>query len=146
MLPHQPNFLVFFAASHVTVLFLPLYLCTGCFLLCTKPSLPLNPCPSSHSKLDSKCISSRSYSSTHISQSALWSTIYVGILLCGLPCWLSSKESACQCRRRGFNPSVRKIPWRRKWKPTLVFLPGKSHGQRSLAGYSPQGHKELDMI
>jgi len=40
---------------------------------------------------------------------------------------------------------VRKIPWRRKWQPTPVFLPGKSHGQRSLVGYSPQGCKELDM-
>ena len=36
-------------------------------------------------------------------------------------------------------------PWRRKWQPTPVFLPGKSHGQRSLAGYSPWHHKELDM-
>ena len=40
---------------------------------------------------------------------------------------------------------VRKIPWRRKWQPTPVFLPRKSHGQRTLAGYSPQGHKESDM-
>ena len=38
-----------------------------------------------------------------------------------------------------------KIPWRRKWQPTLVFLPGESYGQRSLVGYSPQGHKESDM-
>ena len=35
------------------------------------------------------------------------------------------KESACQCRRRGFDPWVGKIPWKRKWQPTLVFLPGK---------------------
>ena len=47
-----------------------------------------------------------------------------------------SKESL-QCRRPGFNPWVRKIPWRRKWQPTPVFLPGKSSGQRSLVGYSP---------
>ena len=40
---------------------------------------------------------------------------------------------------------VRKIPWRRKWQPTPVFLPGKSHDQRSLAGYSPWGHKEPEM-
>ena len=44
-----------------------------------------------------------------------------------------------------FNPWVGKIPWRRKWWPTPVFWPGESHGQRSLAGYSPWGHKELDM-
>ena len=51
------------------------------------------------------------------------------------------KESACQCRRRrrhGFDPWVRKISWRRKWQPTSVFLPGKSHGQRSLACCSPR--------
>ena len=58
----------------------------------------------------------------------------------GLPRWLSGKEHACQCRRRDFNPWVRKIPWRRKWQPTAAFLPGKSHGQRSLAGCSPHGH------
>ena len=44
----------------------------------------------------------------------------------------------------GFDPWVRKIPWRRAWQPTPVFLPEESHGQRSLAGYSPWGHKELD--
>ena len=52
-----------------------------------------------------------------------------------LPTCLSGKESACQCRRCRFNPWVRKIPWRRKWQPTPVFLPGESHGQRSRAGY-----------
>ena len=41
---------------------------------------------------------------------------------------------------------VRKIPWRRKWKPTPVFLPEKSHGHRSLVGYSPKGCKELDTV
>ena len=54
----------------------------------------------------------------------------------GLPWWPSGKEPACQCRRhsrRGFNAWVRKIPWRRAWQPTPVFLPGESHGQRSLA-------------
>ena len=50
-----------------------------------------------------------------------------------------------QCRRPRFDPWVRKIPWRRKWQPTPVFWPGESHGQRSLAGYSPQDHKESDM-
>ena len=50
---------------------------------------------------------------------------------------------ACQFRRLGFNPWVRKIPWRRKWQWTPVFLPGESHGQRSLVGYSPWGHKRV---
>ena len=56
-------------------------------------------------------------------------------------------ECAYQCRRhrsRGFNLWIRKIPWKRKWQPSLVFLPGKFHGQRSLAVYSPWGHKESD--
>ena len=63
----------------------------------------------------------------------------------GLPRWHGGKDSACRCRRRkrlGFNPWSRKTPWRRKWQPTPVFLPGKSHGQRSLADYSPWGLKE----
>ena len=46
-----------------------------------------------------------------------------------------------QCERPGFNPWVRKIPWRREWQPTPVFLPGESHGQRSLVGYSPWGRR-----
>ena len=59
-----------------------------------------------------------------------------------LPRWLSGKESTCQCwrqRRLRFYPWIRKIPWRRTWQPTSVFLPGESHGQRSLAGYCPWG-------
>ena len=57
---------------------------------------------------------------------------------------LSSKESTCQCRRREFDPWVRKVPWRRTGQPTPVLLPGESHGQRSLAGYSPWDCKESD--
>ena len=63
----------------------------------------------------------------------------------GLPRCCSDKESACQCRT-GCNPWVGKIPWGMKWQPTLVFLPGESRGQRSLAGYSPWGRRESDMI
>ena len=63
----------------------------------------------------------------------------------GLPWWLSGKESVCQSRRHTFDPGVGKIPSRRKWQPTPVFLPGESHGQRSLAVYSPWGLTELDM-
>ena len=59
-----------------------------------------------------------------------------------LSLWLSSRESACQCRSRDFHPWVEKIPWRRKWQPTPVFLPEKSHGQRSLTDYSLWGLKE----
>ena len=77
--------------------------------------------------------------------------VYVHICICmysyGLPRWISGKESTGQCRRHRrcrYCSWVREIPWRRKWQPTLIFLPGKSHGQRNLIGYSPWGHKESD--
>ena len=54
------------------------------------------------------------------------------------------KKSTCQFRRPTFDPWVGKILWRREWQPTPIFLPGKSHGQRSLVGYSPWGRKESD--
>ena len=58
-----------------------------------------------------------------------------------------TKKPTCQCRRherQESHPWVRKMPWRRAQKPTLVFLPGGSHGHRSLTGYSPWGCKEPD--
>ena len=55
----------------------------------------------------------------------------------------SGKEPACQCRKCGFDSCVQKIPWSRKWQPTPVLLPGESCGQRSLAGYNPQGCKRV---
>ena len=64
-------------------------------------------------------------------------------LLDGLPRWLSGKESTYQCRRHGFDPWVRKVTWRRKWQPTPVFLPGKSHGQRRLAGLQSMGSQSI---
>ena len=48
--------------------------------------------------------------------------------------------------RHGFDPCIRKIPWRRNWQPTTVLLPGKFHGQRNLAGYSPWDHKKSATI
>ena len=65
----------------------------------------------------------------------------------GLPSGARDKEPACQhrrCKRLEFDPWVGMIPWRRAWQPTPVFLPGEPHGQRSLAGYNPWGHRELD--
>ena len=59
----------------------------------------------------------------------------------GSPYSSVGKESVCNAG----DPWVREIPWRREWQPTPVFLPGESHEQKSLAGYSPWGHKELDM-
>ena len=66
----------------------------------------------------------------------------------GLPRGRTGKESSCQCRRckrLGFDPWVGKIPWSRKWQPTPIVFPGEFHGERSLAGYSPRGCRELDM-
>ena len=79
--------------------------------------------------------------------------VYVCVLggclfIFGLPKWLSGK-STCQCRRHKrsrFDPWVRKTPWRRKWQPTPVLLPGESHGQRSLVGYSPWVEKRHDWV
>ena len=69
-----------------------------------------------------------------------WWNSLVLKLLTGLPRWISGQESTCHCRswrRHGFDLWVRKIPGRKKWQPTAVFLPEKSYGQRSLEGYSP---------
>ena len=60
--------------------------------------------------------------------------------------WCSAQESACQRRRHGthgFDPWVRKMPWSRKWHPTPVLLPGKSHGQRNLVGCTPWGCRRV---
>ena len=92
--------------------------------------------------------------------------VYMDTYIAGLLRWCIGKKSACQSckttgtslicffyinkhqetrhKRCGFYLWVGKIPWRRKWKPTLVFLPGKFHGQRSTVGYSPWGHTKLD--
>ena len=59
--------------------------------------------------------------------------------------WLRWWRICLQCKRTEFDPWLRKIPLRRKWQPTPVFLPGESHGQRSLVGYHPWGRKESDV-
>ena len=64
----------------------------------------------------------------------------------GLSGWCNGEESACQSRRfrrQGFDLGVGKIPWKRKWHPTPVFLLGKSSGMRSLVAYSPGGCKRV---
>ena len=68
----------------------------------------------------------------------------LSLILLGLPWWLRGYSVCLQCGRPGFNPWVEKIPWRRKWHPIPVLLPGKSHEWRSVVGYSPWGRKELD--
>ena len=62
---------------------------------------------------------------------------YTCILYRGFSGVMSGKKSTHQCRRHGFNPWVRKIPWRRACAPTPVFLPGEFHRQKNLVGYSP---------
>ena len=68
------------------------------------------------------------------------------LLLCSvfLPWWLSQSGVCLPRGRPGFTPWVGKIPWRRKWQPTPVFLPGEAHGQASLMDYSPWGHRDSD--
>ena len=76
-----------------------------------------------------------------------FSTLIISARSLGLPggsVVKKKKKSAGPCRRCRFDPCVRKIPWRREWQPTSVFLPGESHGQRSLVGYSPWGRRESD--
>ena len=58
--------------------------------------------------------------------------------------WIIHQSICLECWRPGFDSWVGKIPWRRKWQPTPVPLPGESHGGRSLVGYSPWGSKESD--
>ena len=101
-------------------------------------------CSLPHSGFPSMCWKALPFPPSEKKQMALFSPKQVQA---GLPRRCSGKESTCQyrrCRRHGFDLWVRKIPSRRQWPPTPVFLPGKSHGQRSLVGYSPRGCKESD--
>ena len=85
---------------------------------------------------------------TQTKEKRILSSLPISNLHQGFPGGAGDKESTWQCRRLRtpqFDPWVRKISWRRAWQPTPVFLPGESHGQRRLAGYSPLGHKESDM-
>ena len=75
----------------------------------------------------------------------LFFSIYSDSLCKSLPFVAQSVRICLQCKRPGFDPWVKKIPWRRKWQPTLVSLPGKSHGQRGLRGWGPWGCKGSGM-
>ena len=74
----------------------------------------------------------------------LSSKINLFSLTLGFPGGSEVKASACNAGDLGLIPGSGTFPWRRKWQPTPVFLPGESHGQRNLAGYSPRGRKESD--
>ena len=84
-----------------------------------------------------------STSLSHPQDSDVLSVLRASVLEARASRWLSGKECACQCRRPGFDPWVGKIPWRRKWQPTAVVLPGESQGQRSPSGCSPRGCKRV---
>ena len=83
-----------------------------------------------------------------IIESKLQYALKVSVVCWRSYCGASGKESISQFkswRRLSFDPWIRKIPWRRKWQPILVFLPGEFDEQRSLVSYSPLGCKESDM-
>ena len=63
----------------------------------------------------------------------------------GFPGSSEVKASACNAGDPGLIPGLGRFPWRRKWQPTPVLLPGESHEQRSLVGYSPRGRKESNV-
>ena len=102
-------------------------------------------CPSS-------CLShthSQNTTQIHLSHKSFLTTKINLPLLWGFPGGSVVRESTCQWRRlkrHRFYSSIGKIPWRRKWWPTPVFLSGKSHGQRSRVGYSPWGREEWETI
>ena len=68
----------------------------------------------------------------------------ISLSVAGLPRWLSGKESSCQVGNAGSIPGSRRTPWRRKLQLTSVFFHGKCHGQKSLVGYSPWGHRRVE--
>ena len=82
-----------------------------------------------------------------LSQKLEWEYLLVNVILATVCPVAQQWRIYLQCRRHkgcGLDPWVRKLLWKREWQPTPVFLPGESHGQRSLVGHSPQDHKESD--
>ena len=76
-------------------------------------------------------------------QAPFWASLVAQIVK-NLPEMQATQVWSLQCGRCWFDPRVRKIPWKKKWQSTPVFLPEEFHGQRSLEGYSPWAHKESD--
>jgi len=126
-----------------------------CFPLESQPPPPLTP--GNHSSVlypYSLVMFRMSYKWNHIlwklsdffhSAKCLWDSSELCQQFISFYYWVVVKNPPARCEQRGFDPWVGKIPWRRKWQATPVFLPGKSHGRRNLASYSPWGHKESDM-
>ena len=102
--------------------------------------LCLSPCPEAEL---SSCDAHQEHKAEGMNCPALTEDVFWGF-----PCGSGAKNPPANAGDTGgmvFSPWVEKIPWRRKWQPTLVFLPGKSHGETNPADYSPWGRKELDM-
>ena len=76
-------------------------------------------------------------------ESQKWRELVKFLQQVGLPRWLSGRGPTCQCRRHEFHLWVGKNPGRRKWQPAPLFLPGETHRQRRLAGYSLQSRKKV---
>ena len=115
--------------------------------------MPANSCPEGKGLAASVCLGDWAWGdrrnlrmlNAHLLHSPLF--VWYPPWILGFPGGASGKEPAFQCRRHKrfrFDPWVRKICWRRAWQPTPAFLPRQFHGQRSLAGCSPWGRKELD--
>ena len=101
----------------------------------------LSDCPGSYSHLITSEVKNHN---SHSISCLIFKTSYLifkTILWIGLTWWLRWWRICPQCKKPGFNLWVGKIPRRMKWLPTPVFLPGEFHGQRSLVGYSPWGHR-----
>ena len=100
--------------------------------------MTLDQCPDSWGTISDNLVSSGFESTSCL--------LSIASLTVSFPGDSEDKASACNAGRPGFDPWIEKIPWRRRWQPTRVLLPGKSHRWRSLVGYSPWSHKESDTM
>ena len=107
--------------------------------LCACPCFPQSTTPSQHAdSLPSLSHTQASFMTSELLQKALTSSLVASLMAQMVTNLLAMQETRSKFW-------VGKIPWRREWQPTPVFLPGETRGQRSLAGYSPWGCKESDM-
>ena len=113
--------------------------------LTNSPRLP-SLLPSSASPLPSPARPAKRTAEREAGGACFYSSVFFLIpVIVGYPGASDSKESACNAGGLGLIPGLGRFPWRREWLPTPVFLPGKSHGQRSLADCGPWGLKESDV-
>ena len=123
--------------------------------------LTLRPAPCTHTDMSNPCRGKsgpqalghigvsvscleRSRNKETLLVSFIFGSPFLWMVMSLCPLWLRWWRICLQCRRPRFDPGVGKMPWRREWQSTPVFLPREFHGQRSLMGYSPWDHKESD--